>query len=170
MFVYFCPDHWKGIRPVKKLSGGGGVLAWLSVWSEVQTCIWPSWCHCHSLSLASVKSRLILPFWCRLTWVVPDKGPLNRCVCVSVTVTVQWAYVTIISHFNSQKNKSDAENVQKFWPFQVEARQQELWSWQSPQRVLSNDHKCVPSASASNLQHQRIVIINSTSLCQLFLK
>ena len=27
----------KGIRPVKKLSGG--VLAWLSVWSEVQTCI-----------------------------------------------------------------------------------------------------------------------------------
>ena len=36
----------------------GGVLAWLSVWSEVQTCIWPSWCHCHLLSLASVKSRL----------------------------------------------------------------------------------------------------------------
>ena len=28
------------IRPVKKLSGG--VLAWLSDWSEVQTCIWPS--------------------------------------------------------------------------------------------------------------------------------
>jgi len=28
-------------RPAcKKLSGG--VLAWLSVWSEVQTCIWPS--------------------------------------------------------------------------------------------------------------------------------
>jgi len=24
----------------KKVSGG--VLAWLSVWSEVQTCIWPS--------------------------------------------------------------------------------------------------------------------------------
>ena len=22
-----------------------------------------------------------LPFWCRLTWVVPDKGPLNGCVC-----------------------------------------------------------------------------------------
>ena len=70
----------KGTRPVKKLSGG--VLAWLSVWSEVQTCIWPSWCHCHSLSRASVKSRLVLPFWYRLTWVVPDKGPLNGCVCV----------------------------------------------------------------------------------------
>ena len=70
----------KGIQPVKKLSGG--VLAWLSVWSEVLTCIWPSWCHCHSLSLASVKSRLVLPFCYRLTWVVPEKGPLNGCVCV----------------------------------------------------------------------------------------
>jgi len=30
----------------------GGVLVWLSVWSEMQTCIWPSGCHCHSMSLA----------------------------------------------------------------------------------------------------------------------
>ena len=44
----------KGIQPVKKLSGG--VLAWLSVCSKVQTCIWPSWCHFHSLSLASVRN------------------------------------------------------------------------------------------------------------------
>ena len=70
----------KGIRPVKKQSGG--VLVWLSVWSEVQICIWPSWCHCHSSSLASVKSRLVLPFWYRLTWVVPDIGLLNGCVCL----------------------------------------------------------------------------------------
>jgi len=57
----------------------GGLLAWLSVWSKVQTCMWPSWCHCDSLSLASVKSRLVLPFWYLLTRVVPDKGPLNVC-------------------------------------------------------------------------------------------
>ena len=55
---------------------------------EVQTCIWPSWCHCHSLSLAPIKSRLVLPSWYRLTWVVPDKGPLNGCVCVCVCVCV----------------------------------------------------------------------------------
>ena len=67
----------------KKLSGG--LLAWLTFWSEMQTCIWPSWCHCHSLSLASVKSRLVLPFWYQLTRVVPEKGPLNVCVC-SVSV------------------------------------------------------------------------------------
>jgi len=33
------------------------------------------------MSLASVKSRLVLPFWYRLTRVVPEKGPLNMCVC-----------------------------------------------------------------------------------------
>jgi len=66
----------------KKLSSG--VLAWLSVWSEMQTCIWPSWCHCHSLTLASVRPRLVLPFWYRLTRVDPVKKPLNVCVCVYV--------------------------------------------------------------------------------------
>jgi len=70
----------EGHLACKKLNGG--VLAWLSVWSEVQTCIWFSGFHCHSLSLASVKPRLVLPFWYRLTRVVPDKGPLNGCVCM----------------------------------------------------------------------------------------
>ena len=95
----------KGIRPVKKLSGG--VLAWLSVWNEVQTCIRHSWCHCRSLSLASVKSRLVLPFWYRLTRVVSEKGPLNGRVYVCVylyflvlfclTVSVKWLAVKATS-------------------------------------------------------------------------
>ena len=72
----------EGHPACKKLSGG--VLAWLSVWSEVQTCTQPSWCHCHSPSLASVKSTLVILFWYRLTWAVLDKGPLNGCVCVCV--------------------------------------------------------------------------------------
>ena len=94
----------KSVWPVNL---SGGVLAWLSVWSKVQTCIQPSWCHCHWLSLASVKCRLVLPFCYRLTRVVPDKGPLNRCVgwvcfnmwncdCVSVLencVTPQTVYL-----------------------------------------------------------------------------
>ena len=62
----------EGHPACKKLSGE--VLAWLSLWSEVHTCIWPSWFHCHSLLLASVKSRLVLPFWYWVTWVVPEKG------------------------------------------------------------------------------------------------
>ena len=37
-------------------------------------------------TLASVKSRLVLPFRYRLTWVVLEKGPLNVCVCVCLCV------------------------------------------------------------------------------------
>ena len=91
----------KGIRPVKKLSGG--VLAWLSVWSKMQTCIWPSWCHCHSLSLASVKSRLILPFWYWRTRVVPEKGPLNGCVCEMLTWSSVWREVRIIYTWSGER-------------------------------------------------------------------
>jgi len=31
------------------------------------------------------KIQIGLPFWYWLTWVVPDKGPLNECVCACVT-------------------------------------------------------------------------------------
>jgi len=57
----------EGHPACKKLSGG--VLAWLSVWGEVQICVWPSRCHCHSLSLAPVN-----PDWSYLpgfTFLVP---------------------------------------------------------------------------------------------------
>jgi len=80
----------------KKLSGG--VLVWLSVWSKVQTCIWPSWCHCLSLSLASVKSRLVSPFWYRLTRVVPEKGPLNGCVCTMYYYYSAQKLLILLSH------------------------------------------------------------------------
>jgi len=65
-FCHYCHEisastllvGWQEGHPAcKKLSSG--VLAWLSVSSEVQTCIWPSGFHRHSLSLASVKSRLV---------------------------------------------------------------------------------------------------------------
>ena len=37
-------------------------------------------------TLASVKSRLVLPLWYRPTRVVLEKGPLNGCVCDCVCV------------------------------------------------------------------------------------
>ena len=64
----------------------GGVLAWLSVWGKVQIWIWLSTCHCHSLSVALVKYRLVLPFCYQLTRVVLDKGPLNGCCCFIVSI------------------------------------------------------------------------------------
>ena len=46
----------------------GEVLAWLSVWSEMQTCIWPSWCHSHSVALTvSCSSKIQIGF----TFLVP---------------------------------------------------------------------------------------------------
>ena len=77
----------KGIQPVKNWVIG----CWRGCLSGA-SCrrIWPSWCHC-SLSLASVKSRLVLPFWYRLIQVVPDKGPLNGCVCVIYYIAISIA-------------------------------------------------------------------------------
>ena len=71
----------EGHPACKKQSGA--VLAWLSVFSEMQICILPSWCHCYSLSLAPVKSRLVLHFWYRFTQVVLEKRPLNGYSCSS---------------------------------------------------------------------------------------
>ena len=58
--------------------------------------LWPSRFHCHSLSLASGKSRLVLPFWYRLTRVVPEKGPLNGCVCVCVSNHLKTQFTIVI--------------------------------------------------------------------------
>ena len=61
-------EQQEGHPACKKLSDG--MLAWLSVLDEVQICIWPSWCHCHSLFLAPVN-----PDWFYLpafTFLVPS--------------------------------------------------------------------------------------------------
>jgi len=70
-----CKIEWWGI----------GVVI---VWSEVQiVCVRSSWCHCRPKtpsSLATFKSRLVLPFWYQLTQVVLEKRPLNGCSAVVV--------------------------------------------------------------------------------------
>ena len=74
----------KSIRPVKIEWWGVGELICLERGADF-VCTWSSWCHCHPQtpsSLASLKSRLLLPFWYRLTQVVPENRPLNVCVCV----------------------------------------------------------------------------------------
>jgi len=63
------------------------------------------------LSLASVKSRLVPPFWYRLTWVVPEKGPLNGCVCVCVCFITD----TPMQRFSSQQNRNECMRTQIMW-------------------------------------------------------
>ena len=74
----------EGHPACKKLSGG--VLAWLSVWSEVQTCIMhmAQLMPLPLLSLASVKSRLVYLSGIGSPGVIPEKGPLNGCAYVCV--------------------------------------------------------------------------------------
>jgi len=82
----------EGHPACKKLSSG--VLVWLSVWSEVQTCIWPS-SQLMPLPLTVLSfSKIQIGF----TFLVPahlgspGKGPLNGCVCVCVCVCVMYVH------------------------------------------------------------------------------
>jgi len=151
---------WQEGHPAcKKLSSE--VLAWISVWSEVQTCIWPSWCHCHSLSLAPVKSTLVLPFWYRLTWVVPDKGPLNGCVCLCVILAAlpldhQYVYRSLSPSLQSSERKS----IQTDFPCLTESThiaksksQYSIWYclWLAADywEILIPNRVCVPSLISS---------------------
>jgi len=57
------------------------VLAWFSVWSEIQMFAYgPADANATPSSFASSKSRVVEPFWCRLTQVVLEKRPLNGCL------------------------------------------------------------------------------------------
>ena len=101
----------EGHPACKKLSSG--VLAWLSVSSEVQTCIRPGWCHCHSLSCFT-KIQIGFTFLVPAHLGSPGKGPLNRCVCVCVPdaqpiVSKQWTQYVIYNKW-SKKTQVHMEN------------------------------------------------------------
>ena len=72
----------KGIRPVKNFWVVGYWRGYLSG-ARCRLAYGPADATA-SHSLASVKSRLVLPFWYRLTRVVPDKGPLNGSLSLSL--------------------------------------------------------------------------------------
>jgi len=45
------------------------------------------------------KIQIGLPFWYRLTRVVPDQRPLNGCVCVCLVIGVQWCEHLTCSYY-----------------------------------------------------------------------
>jgi len=52
-----CPH---ALTTVYVVQLNGEVLAWLSVWSEVQMiCIWSSWCHCHHINSCFSKIQMV---------------------------------------------------------------------------------------------------------------
>jgi len=72
---------WQEGHPAcRKLSDG--VLEWLSVWSKVQICIWPSLCHCHSVSCFS-KIQIAFTFLVPAYPGSPGQRAVKQvCVCV----------------------------------------------------------------------------------------
>ena len=74
----------------------GGVLAHLTVWSEVQICIWPSWYHCHWLSLAPENPDWFYLFVAGSPGWSRRKGTLNECCC-SIHITLS----DVFCHFDS---------------------------------------------------------------------
>ena len=71
---------WQEGHPAcKKLSGG--LLAWLSVWSLVQTCIWPARLMPLPLTVSCFnKIQIGFTFLVLADPCSPEKGPLNGCV------------------------------------------------------------------------------------------
>jgi len=105
-------------------------------------CIWPSWCHCHSLSLASVKSRLVLPFWYRLTRVVPEKGSLNVCVRWP---QVSWIWPVGLFPEKSHINKNS--DIRYGWKWFLHRNLQYLFWWRIWQGIHSRQNLSLPAAS-----------------------
>ena len=87
--LWLLAGRQEGHPACKKLSGG--VLAWLSVWSEVQTCICPSWCQCYPLSLCFSKIQIGFTFLVPAHPDSPGKRAVKRvCVCVITAYTIQF--------------------------------------------------------------------------------
>jgi len=81
----------------------GGMLAWLSVWvvwGEVQICIWLSWCHCHSLSLAPVNPDWFYPPGFTFLVSAYACGPDKMVLIVYVTPSFLWSLKTCRQKFS----------------------------------------------------------------------
>ena len=76
----------EGHPACKKTSGG--VLAWFSVWSEMQTCIWPQLMPLPLTVSCFSKIQIGFTFLVPAHLGSPGKGPLNGCVCYTRLKTV----------------------------------------------------------------------------------
>jgi len=79
--------HQKSIRPVKYW-----VIRWCCGYLSGVRCKWfaygPADATVTPSSLASLKSRMVWPFWCRLTQVILEKRPLNGCLSIASMVYI----------------------------------------------------------------------------------
>jgi len=80
---------WQEGHPARK-NLSDEVLAWLSVWSEVQMiCIWSGWCHCHPIISASENTEWFILLVPAYPGSPGKKAVKWLCVCVCVCVKLQ---------------------------------------------------------------------------------
>jgi len=80
--------HHKEYLACKKLSDD--MLAWISVWSEVQViCIWSSWCHCHPIICCFIKIQIGLTFLVPAYPRCPGKEAIKWTVCRRIQYLLQ---------------------------------------------------------------------------------
>ena len=63
---------------------------------EVQICIWPSWCHCHSLTHVPVNADWFLPMWCHANVGICYDISIRLCVTCVLCVKMPKHFVTIL--------------------------------------------------------------------------
>jgi len=86
---FYRPDALPADQPTtsKHWRPEWSMRARLCIWVKVQICTWPSWCHCHSLSLAPVNPDwLYLPgfTFLVLAHLGSPKRAVKQCGCVCV--------------------------------------------------------------------------------------
>ena len=107
-FTFLVPAHlgWTGKRAVKWVCC---VFNWVVWWGAGMVICLERGADLHMaqlmplpLTVSSVKSRLVLPFWYRLTRVVPFKGLLNMCVCMRASVRAEPTSCSLASFVSSK--------------------------------------------------------------------
>ena len=122
------------------------MLAWLSVWGEMQICICAADAtatHCLLLQEIQISfTFLVLPFWYRLTLVFPDTVQKSRkmIVCIWLELTHSGVYESTCSTF-PRCDLVDEERMRQVRHFEVVVREnlQQL----SPKLLFENTwRKC----------------------------
>ena len=101
---YFGSVGWTSGKAssCKKLSSE--LLAWLSVWMEVQmVCMWSSWCHCHPVISCFIKIQIGLTFLVPAYPGCPETEAVKRVsVCLSYVLKLcplkEWQQVLQAEH------------------------------------------------------------------------
>jgi len=92
----FDADGWVAGRASGLWKLSGEVLAWLSVWSEVQMiCIWSRCFHCHPIVSCSGKIQTAWSFWYKLQKVL-ELWLLDLCNGIVSGKKMRW-------HFSEQR-------------------------------------------------------------------